>query len=165
MEAGQREQWTSWVARWVARIVVFGANLFRRVFGPFAWILPTHWSLPELLRGDYHLYPGMIVWYAMLPLALLGLWCGGRGLVTGVDTNAVLGMLILFICLYGGQYLVVNLSYRQREAMVPILTVLAFLGLPLMVRQQLWRRAYAAYWVALGLIAVSHLTIRALSVV
>jgi hypothetical protein len=138
------------------------ANAVRRMYGPFVWIVPPRWDLPEILTADYVLYPGMLVWYAVLPVACVGvggtLW---RTLV-GREENVARMVLCVFTVLYFAPYLMVNFSYRQRAAMFPLVAVFAFVGLSEVTRIRAWKRWYAGYWGLLGLVAAGHLALRGL---
>jgi hypothetical protein len=138
------------------------ANALRRMYGPFVWIVPSRWDLREILTADYVLYPGMLVWYAVLPVACAGVgWTLWRTLV-GREENVALMVLCAFTVLYFAQYLMLNFSYRQRAAAFPVLAVFAFVGLSAVARIRSWKRWYAGYWGLLGLVAAGHLALRGL---
>jgi hypothetical protein len=142
--------------------ISFFANLFRRLYGPFVWILPTGWSFQSLQAGDYLLYPGMLVWYGLLPLIVAGLGATGWRIAARTETRFGIVFLWLFTAVYFAQYLMINLSYRQRDVMLPVLFFFAWLGIPSPTSLSRWRRWYAAYWIVLALIAGGHLLARAL---
>jgi len=134
-------------------------QMARRVWGPFVWIPPPSFTPRAILGGDYLFYPGMVFWYVLLPGMFVGLAVTGWELVRG-RTPFILGVAWVFSVLYGAQFLVVNLSYRQREALFPVLVIFAWLGFE-HVRHRPWaRKAYAAYWIALVSVAATHTALR-----
>ena len=141
----------------------FGANLVRRVFGPFPWIRPQQWSVRYLEANNYLLYPGMLVWYSLLPVTLLGLLLVGRDIVRRADVGFAMAFVWLFTVPYCLQYLAINLSYRQRDVMFPILVVFAAVGSAQAISWPSFGRWYRRYWIALALLATAHLTVRGLS--
>jgi hypothetical protein len=153
-------------------LLALGANLFRRVYGPFPWIAPSMFTFKALQTGDFLLYPGMLIWYAILPMvvsgliALPGLFARGTpatGLSPRLDPQARFSLLFLwvFVVVYLAQYLTINLSYRQRDVMTPVLLLFAWVGFDRLRRYRGSRRLYALYWAILGLIASGHLLLRA----
>lgn len=146
----------------VGTIVSSFANLFRRLYGPFVWILPNDWHFRVLQAGDYLLFPGMLVWYGLLPVIVVGLGATGWRIVTRTETRFGLVFLWFFSAVYFAQYLLINLSYRQRDVMLPVLLFFACVGAPYLARMARWRAWYASYWIALALIASVHILARAL---
>lgn len=147
------------------KLVRMGMNGFRKLFGPFPWVPPPVWDAELILTGDYLLFPGMIMWYAVLPLGLAGLvGVAWRTLVQRApESLAILiaaGTLVLFFT----QYLVLNLSWRQREFLFPFLAVLACVAVERWWGLPRFRRAYGVYWGMLALVATAHLMARALLV-
>jgi hypothetical protein len=142
--------------------VTWLANVFRRVFGPFIWIMPSRWDLRTMLTSDYLLYPGMLIWYAMLPLMVLGVIVTGSRVWSAEERQWTLILVWIFLALYFAQYLAINLAYRQRDLMLPFLMLFGFMGLARAIEYRGWTRAYGAYWVALGTVAGGHLLVRAL---
>jgi hypothetical protein len=139
------------------------ANLARRVLGPFPWIPPQRWNLRTLQAGDYFLYPGMLLWYAMLPFVALGFALAGRATFRrSARLSTALSVLWLFTAGYMLQYLLINVSYRQREAIVPLLLVFAWGGIVYAWERPRLARWYGAYWAALAILAAAHLSVRAL---
>jgi hypothetical protein len=145
----------------VGTIVSSLANLFRRLYGPFVWILPPDWHFKSLQAGDYLLYPGMLVWYGLLPFVVFGLTVTGWQIVKRKETRFGVVFLWCFTAVYFAQYLTINLSYRQRDVMLPVLLFFAFISLPHLMRLTRWKTWYASYWLALGLLAGTHLLVRA----
>lgn len=137
-----------------------GINLVRRFFGPFVWIAPEAWTVRHLLSGDYLLYPGTLVWYFVLPLALTGGILTIRRIANGEEQNPAIIGLMVFCGLYFAQYLLINLSFRQRDVMFPVVAMFAFMGAPLVVAPGRWRTAFISYWVMLGVMASGHLVVR-----
>lgn len=139
----------------------FAANLLRRVLGPFPWIPPQHWTFREIQSGDYLLYPGILIWYGILPFLLVGLLIESRRLFRRDDVRFATAFLWIFTVLYFAQYLVLNVSYRQREVIVPVLFLFACLGVLHVVARRRFALWYGAYWTALGLLAAAHISVRA----
>lgn len=134
-------------------------QMMRRVWGPFVWVPPPAFTPRAVLGGDYLLYPGMLFWYALLPWMLAGLAVTGRQLILG-RTAFMLGAVWIFAMLYWAQFVVINLPYRQREALFPVLAVFAWLGFE-HTRHRPWaRKAYAGYWLALVTLAAAHTVTR-----
>lgn len=142
--------------------ITFAANLFRRLYGPFVWILPPDWRFRSLQAGDYLLYPGMLLWYGLIPFFLVGIATTAGRIITRAERRFGVIFLSLFTAVYFGQYLTINLSYRQRDVMLPILLVFACIGAGWVIRHRNWRRYYVGYWVALLVLAQLHLLGRAL---
>ena len=141
--------------------VAFLGNLFRRVYGPFVWILPARWNAREILTSDYLLYPGMLVWYVLVPFMVVGLVWTGWMLASSRSVDAALAVLWIFTLGYGAQYLALNLSYRQRDILFPFLLVFAVLGVHAVRDIRSWKLAYGLYWLGLIAIAAAHLVVRA----
>lgn len=145
----------------VGTALSFGANVFRRLYGPFVWILPEDWHFKALQAGDYLLYPGMLVWYGLLPLIVVGLGATAGRIAARTETRFGVVFLWCFTAIYFAQYLVINLSYRQRDVMLPVLLFFAYLGLPDATHLARWRSRYVGYWLVLALLAGGHLLVRA----
>lgn len=103
----------------------------------------------------------MVVWYAGLPLFAVGVGMTVVRAVRGLERRASLVALAIFLLFYFLQYLVVNLSYRQRDTMLPFLAVFGLMGLYGLLRSRRFLTAYRLYWVILLLIAVGHSVVRA----
>ena len=83
-----------------SRVLTFASNLGRRALGPFPWIGPPQWTFRTLQAGDYLLYPGMLVWYAILPLTVLGCSLVARDLLAAAEPRFALLFLWLFTVVY-----------------------------------------------------------------
>jgi hypothetical protein len=142
-------------------LVAFAANLFRRMYGPFVWILPSKWNFRALQSAEFFLYPGTLLWYALIPFILVGIGVAGWRIATRREVEFAIVFLWLFTAMYFFQYLLINLSYRQRDVMQPLLLVFAFIGLTAARSLQHWPRWYAGYWILLAVIAGTHLGVRA----
>ncbi len=138
----------------------FAANIFRRLYGPFVWIMPSEWSIRHILTYDYLMYPGMLLWYFLLPFMLLGLVGVGWRVLKREALNPDLVGIWAFTVIYCAQYLLFNFSYRHRETLFPFLLIFGFLGLPILERRR-WRWAYGGYWMTLLVVAIWHLVTRA----
>jgi hypothetical protein len=131
------------------------------MYGPFIWILPSRWNFEALQTSQFFLYPGMVVWYALIPLILVGAAVTGWRIVTRREQRFGLVFIWFFSAVYFTQYCLINLSYRQRDVMLPLLLVFAYLGLSAASTVRGWERWYAAYWALLLATAVTHLAVRA----
>jgi hypothetical protein len=139
----------------------FTVNLFRRMYGPFVWILPPEWSFRALQSAEFFMYPGMLVWYALIPLVFGGIATTGWGIMRRRELRFPVVFLWIFTAVYFAQYCLINLSYRQREVMLPLLLLFAYVGFTAIAPVRNWKRWYAAYWALLVATAVAHLTVRA----
>jgi hypothetical protein len=151
--------------RQVAEELIGGiANVFRRLYGPFIWIVPDRWELTEIWKPDYLylFYPGMLVWYSIVPFAAVGLLVTLWRTLLGREESVPLMAFGFFTVIYFTQYLSINLSTRQRSTMVPVVLLLGVVGLAAALKVNTWKRWYAGYWASLALLAVTHLTVRAL---
>ncbi len=137
-------------------------NVVRKLFGPFVWILPSKWTLDEMVSRDFLLYPGMLLWYAVLPFVALGLIEVARRGAAADERDWALMVAWIMVVLYLGQYLVMNLSYRHRDGMLPFLLTFAVIGMTASVRASWWGRLYSAYTCVVVVIAVAHLAARAM---
>lgn len=136
---------------------VFVANLVRRVFGPFVWVPPERWDPIYVASSDVLLYPGMMVWYAVMPLVLVGLITTMAGLIRGTG-RPIEQLLAVFLILYSLMYLAINLSYRQRDLLFPFAVVFAAICLDQYRDRLKW--PYFVYWLLLIAVAVAHTVIR-----
>lgn len=143
-----------------ARVVSLAVNGVRKLLGPFPWVGPPAWTPRVLLLNDYLLFPGMLVWYAVFPVAVIGLGVVGLRALRGMTLPAPIIALGIFASLLMLQYLALNLSYRQREFMVPFLAGAALVALQYGPFPRIWRYAYGVYWLLLVVMAVAHLSIR-----
>ena len=136
-------------------------DLFRRLYGPFIWILPSNWSFRVLQSAEFFLYPGMLLWYALIPMILVGFGVEGWDIITRRETRFAVVFLWLFAAVYFAQYFLINISYRQRDSMLPIVLLFAYAGFTAASSVRHWRRWYAAYWLLLFATAGAHLALRA----
>jgi hypothetical protein len=143
-------------------LLSYPANLVRRMYGPFIWILPSDWRFRHLQANDYLLYPGMLVWYALIPAVVAGLVLAGARLFRSRDGPFGIALLWFFTVVYFAQYLAINLSYRQRDVMVPVLLVFAWGGVLWAADRPRARCWYLAYWAMLLVMAAGHLAARRL---
>jgi hypothetical protein len=146
---------------WRVGLLTFPANMFRRLFGPFPWILPSDWHFKVLQAGQYYLFPGMLFWYAILPFVGMGLAVTWLRFRRRQERSFGIILLWCFVVIYFAQYLTINLSYRQRDIMLPVLLVFAWIGYDWAIPGRAGRRWYAGYWTGLGSVAVLHLIVRA----
>jgi hypothetical protein len=151
------DHWQSW-----RLMTIHAANAVRRLFGPFPWVPPPSWDAETILRHDYLLFPGMIVWYALLPVGAVG---AGRAAWLALRCRAVPPVVVVssfFVTCLGAMYMALNLSYRQREFMFPFLLLTAVAAIDTLESRAFWRRAYLLYWALLLLLAIAHTTLRAI---
>src|SRR5262249_23514440 len=53
--------------------LALGLVVCRKVWGPYVWVMPPAFSAYEILRGSYIMFPGTLVWYALIPSIALAL--------------------------------------------------------------------------------------------
>lgn len=136
------------------------AHIIRRIYGPFVWILPPTMTAGGWLGGLYLMYPGMLFWYALVPPMAVGFGLAGWSILRGRQ-HFILGVVWVYAGLYSLQYLAINLSFRQREAVFPVLAVFGVMGYH-WARGRRWATwLYVAYWIGLTAMAVVHLVVRA----
>jgi len=142
------------------RVVRWATNGIRKLFGPFPWVPPPDYSPRTITLGDYLLFPGMFVWYAVFPIALVAMLVVAgdtlRGRAGGFSSGMATFTGALLVL-----YLGLNLSWRQREFMFPFLALLAFWAIDRVSRRRWARYAYALYWCGIVLLAVTHTAVRA----
>jgi hypothetical protein len=143
------------------RVVRASANAVRKLLGPFPWVPPPTWTARTLLLGDYLLFPGMLVWYALFPIGIVGLAVVALRVVRREAIPLALTALGGFAILLLVQYMALNLSYRQREFMVPFLAAAALLMFQYFRPTRVMKLAYGAYWILIVLLATAHLAVRA----
>jgi hypothetical protein len=137
-------------------------DVIRRIFGPFVWVAPPRWDrMTVVFSGDYLLYPGTVLWYALQPYLLAGIWTSRRLLRSPAPERLWLLILSLFVSAYLLEFVLVGLSYRQRDAMFPIFLLVAFAGHEESKRWTTWKYWYAAYWLGISIMAVVHLSLSA----
>ena len=143
------------------RMARLAANLIRKLLGPFPWVMPPSWDARTVLVGDYLMFPGMILWYLVLPLAVVGLvlvpWQALRRQEFAYPLLALTG----FVGILFAQYLTLNLSYRQREFMFPFLALGATFAFSQRTDSKWPGRFYGVYLLGLLAFAALHLMIRA----
>jgi len=153
----------SQIAGWLVAVVNALINVFRKLYGPFVWILPEQWNIVYIFADEFLLYPGMLIWYSLLPFIGAGFAIMSFGIISGREKNPALIGLWAFIFLYFVHYLSINLSVRHREVMVPLLLVPAFVGVESTTKYPRWRKLYCAYWVSIICVAAGHLVLRKLT--
>ncbi|MCC6164921.1 MAG: hypothetical protein IT182_16350 [Acidobacteria bacterium] len=135
-------------------------DVSRKLLGPFVWVLPPDLSLRTVMVGDYLLYPGMILWYIAWPFMIVGVVWTSILTVRG-RAPLMLGCLAVFAGLYLALYVGVNLSFRQRDALLPFLLILAAGGYDVIRDWRAWPWGYGVYWLGLVGLAAAHLVARA----
>ena len=123
-----------------------GLTMFSTALAPYAWLLPG--TLPEVPRFETYMiaFPGMWMWYFLLPFAFLGIREAVRRSRGGVWP-------VLFYA--AAVFLVVSIfiprEYRHRDMIMPIALMLAAEGL---VFSRKWWLAGLVVWIPLiGFIA------------
>lgn len=135
-------------------------HIIRRVYGPFVWILPPTMTASGWFGDLYLMYPGMLFWYALVPPMAVAFVLAGWSILRGRQ-HFILGVVWVYAGLYSLQYLAINLPFRQREAMFPVLAVFGVMGHH-WARGRRWATwLYVAYWIGLTALAVVHLVVRA----
>jgi hypothetical protein len=124
-------------------------SVIATLLAPYAWIIPG--SIPSTASFDAYTvaFPGMWLWYLVLPFAVLGLWSSlrrSRGNVVGLLVFAAV-LLMLFS-------LTIPRESRHRDLVMPVLLLLASAGI--VFNWRLKRLAWFA-WVPLLLAAVVKL--------
>ena len=136
-------------------------NVGRRFLGPFPWVAPKRLDLAYLQANAFLMYPGVLCWYALLPLIVAGWLSVTRRLGQYATASFDLAFLWIFTAIYVAPYVLLDfnyLPYRQRDAIIPILVVVGFAGAGRSnVRLKYW---YAALTVLLAAVAVFHVVAR-----
>ncbi len=119
------------------------------LLAPYAWIIPG--SIPSTTSFDVYTvaFPGMWLWYLVLPFAVFGVWSGlmrSRGKVAGLLLYAVM-LLVLFS-------LTIPRESRHRDLIMPVFLLLASEGI---VHRWRWKRLAWLAWGPLLLAAVVKL--------
>ena len=143
---------------WVAARPAVGAA--RRIFGPFIWVPPAKWDLRYLLLADFDLYADTLLWYLLLPPIVVGLIFAVRLLLLDPRRELELGALAIFVAIYLAQYLVINLSYRQREDVFPFALAFVPAGIGWLRSARHGRLIYGTYWTFIGVMAVAHVLLK-----
>ena len=153
-EAGGRGAEVARLARGATGDTVrLALTLFRKIWGPYVWVRPKVFTVREILRGGFMMFPGILVWYILLPSIVSGLAVTIVGALRGRATSWVLVWLAIYLVICLAQYLVLAQSFRQRDGLFPFLVLFAFLGWSWGHSRRWWRPFHYAY--ALGLLAVA----------
>jgi hypothetical protein len=126
------------------RFLVFSS--FSTLLAPYAWILPG--SLPEVPRAENYMiaYPGMWLWYLLIPFAIVGTVQAVRR-TKGEAVPLVFYAAAVFLAVA----IFVPREYRHRDMIMPIALLFSAEGL---VFSRRWWALGAAAWVPLiGFIA------------
>jgi hypothetical protein len=119
---------------------------FSTLLAPYAWILPG--ALPEVPRLENYMiaYPGMWLWYLLIPFAIVGTIQALRR-TKGEAAPLVFYAAAVFLAVA----IFVPREYRHRDMIMPVALLLAAEGL---VYSRRWWALGAAAWVPLiGFIA------------
>jgi hypothetical protein len=159
--AAEDEEFFRRLPEWATVVVRPAMRAARRLFGPFVWVPPSSLDLRYLLGADFNLYPDTLLWYFVLPTVLLGLVWALRLLRREPQRHFEMGYLAIFLCVYLAQYFVINLSYRQREAILPLTLAFVPAGARWLFSAARGRLLYLSYWIILVVIAIAHVLLRA----
>lgn len=129
-------------------------DALRRVFGPFIWVPPSDFRLEALSAADFSLYPGTLLWYAAMPFVLLGVTTILWRAIRRRPVPFVLLLFAIFTVAYATAYMGINLSYRHREVMTPLLFLFVPMGFASAVQHRLMWPLYLSYVAGLALLAV-----------
>jgi hypothetical protein len=138
---------TAWTLAHPAGFIRYlGLTVFSTALAPYAWLLPG--TLPEVARFETYMiaFPGMWLWYLVLPFSILGIREGVR------RTQGAAWPLIFYA---GAIFLLVSIliprEYRHRDMVMPFALMLAAEGL---VFSRRWWLAGLIVWIPLiGFIA------------
>jgi len=101
-----------------------GADLVRRFYGPYLWIPPRGTSY-SLVEGSFWEYLGVPIWYALLPVGLLAMWCLWARRTDPASAAVLLGCAVTLVL-----FCIFSISYRQRSSL-PVPFLILALGLSL----------------------------------
>ena len=138
---------TAWIGTHPAGFLRYlGLTIFSTALAPYAWLLPG--TLPEVARFETYMiaFPGMWLWYLVLPFSILGIRESVR------RTSGSAWPLIFYAAAI---FLVVSIliprEYRHRDMVMPFALMLAAEGL---VFSRRWWLAGLIVWIPLiGFIA------------
>lgn len=143
------------------RVTRMAANGVRKLLGPFPWVMPPSWDARTILVGDYLMFPGMIIWYLVLPVAVVSLFLVPWQALRHAQFAYPLLALTVFVGILFVQYLVLNLSYRQREFMFPFLALGSAFAISQWPTSKWAVRGYAVYVGGIVALALAHTALRA----
>jgi hypothetical protein len=139
--------------------VMLGLTIFRKWWGPYIWIAPPSFSARDVLRGDYLMFPGMAVWYFLMPSIALALLTTMLTAVRGRPSSWALIGLALYVITCLAQYFALNLSYRQRDGLFPLVVAFGLIGWDQGRRHRWWWLLHILYFIGLAALAIVHLSI------
>ena len=132
-----------------------------RLFGPSLpantlrfFLSPPGWApVPgDIAHSDNWQLPGMWLWYAILPVAVLGVFVSARGSPALQSLTVAASAFVLVLILVGR-----GDSARQREMVVPVFLLWFALGVgPALRRPRRWAVIYCVYAVILAAGIVYH---------
>jgi hypothetical protein len=137
----------AWILAHPAGFVKYmGLTMFSTTLAPYAWLLPG--TLPEVPRFETYMiaFPGMWMWYFLLPFALLGIREAVRR-----SRGGIWPMLFYAAAVFLIVSIFIPREYRHRDMMMPMALMLAAEGL---VFSRKWWLAGLIVWIPLiGFIA------------
>jgi CDP-diglyceride synthetase len=139
------------LAAWIGKnpagfIRYLGLAVFSTALAPYAWLLPG--SLPEVARFETYMiaFPGMWLWYLVLPFSFLGMWEAIRR-----TRGAALPLIFYTAAIFLLVSVLIPREYRHRDMVMPFALMLAAEGL---VFSRRWWLAGLIVWIPLiGFIA------------
>ncbi len=137
----------AWILAQPAGFAKFmGLTMFSTALAPYAWLLPG--TLPAVPRFETYMiaFPGMWMWYFLLPFALLGIREAVRRSRGGVWPLLFYAAVVFLVV-----SIFIPREFRHRDMIMPVALMLAAEGL---VFTRRWWMAGLAVWVPLiGFIA------------
>jgi hypothetical protein len=125
--------------------------------------MPPVFSAYEILRGSYIMFPGTLVWYALCPSIALALAMTILDALRRRVQSWPIVWLAVYVSICLAQYFALNLSYRQRDGLFPLLIVFGLIGWSAGIRHRWWRRVHLGYALMLIALAAYHLYHRPLA--
>ena len=137
----------AWILAHPAGFVKYmGLTMFSTALAPYAWLLPG--TLPEVPRFETYMiaFPGMWMWYFLLPFSILGIREAVRRSRGGIWPALFYAAAVFLIV-----SIFIPREYRHRDMIMPIALMLAAEGL---VFSRRWWLAGLIVWIPLiGFIA------------
>ena len=122
----------------------------RRLCGPFLIVIPDRLDARYVLAADFALYPDTLLWLLVLPAFLVGVGLALKHVWTEPQSHFDLGYVAIFLGLYLAQYLAIDVSYRQREDVLPIALAFVPAGVAWLESRHARRLAFFGYLVVIA---------------
>jgi hypothetical protein len=136
--------------------VAYALAGFRKIWGPYIWVMPPSLRPGDVLRGDYLLFPGTLVWYVLLPSILLGITATLTDAIRSRPASWGLTAIAAYLAIALAHYLALHLSFRQRDGLFPLMVILGFAGWSRGRQFWWWTPLHVAYLGGLTLLAAVH---------